>query len=104
VRGTYLTVKITDRSTHTADKELAKRFLRKWKAEIEKGCFTTPNGQTFKDATINYIAATGNSRFLDKLINNICKYLIRAITQKFIDDTAITLYPTSTPATGNRQV
>jgi len=103
VRGTYFGVYV-DRSTKTAVKAQAAKFLTLWKEEIETGKFQRPSEPTFLDAAVNYMAATGQERFLEPIVEHFGKTPLRLITQQTIDDLAIRLYPKATPATRNRQV
>ncbi|APX70737.1 tyrosine-type recombinase/integrase [Brucella sp. 10RB9210] len=103
VRGTHFGFTM-DRSTKTADKATAAKLLKKWKEEIEAGIFRKPGEPTFTDAVTDYIAATGNERFIEPIVERIGHYRLVDINQQLIDATAIALYPTASPATRNRQV
>lgn len=103
VRGTHLGIAM-DRSTKAIERETARAVLRKWKDEIERGCFAVAGEPTFVDAATDYIAATGKERFVRRLTEHFGFTPLREITQKAIDDAAITLYPHAQPATRNRHV
>lgn len=103
VRGTHLGVKL-DRSTKTPSRATAAAILRKWKDEIERGVLARPGEPTFLDAAVKYMAATGNERFLQPIVDRIGSLPLRSITQVAIDDLALELYPNVTAATRNRQV
>ena len=103
VRGWYLGVCL-ERSCKTPDRDKARKFLLKWKEEIERGCFAPPQEPRFIAAVASYISATGNQRFLKPLTNHLGDIPLREITQKTIDDTALALYPNATAATRNRHV
>jgi integrase len=70
----------------------------------KRGCFAKPGEPTFVDAAAEYIAATGNERFIKKLAEHFGFTFLRKIKQKEIDEAAIVLYPTATAATRNRQI
>jgi integrase len=103
VRGTYLGVYV-DRSTKTADKSQAAKFLTLWREEIQRGAFQRPGEKTFLDAAVAYMAAHADHRYLEKLVEHFGKKPVRAITQADINDASIKLYPKGSPATRNRQV
>jgi integrase len=102
VRGTHLGVAL-DRSTKTAERATAARFLKLWKDEIERGALARPGEPTFFDAAVNYMEQTGNERFVYPLIDHFGKRPLREITQQAIDEAAMRLYPKAQPATRNRQ-
>lgn len=103
VRGTHLGVAIF-RSTKTGDRATAERFRKLWRDEIERGALAAPGEPTFFDAAVNYMAATGQTRFVGRLVDHFGKVPLREIGQQSIDEAAITLYPLAAPATRNRQV
>ena len=103
VRGTYLG-QYVDRSTKTAVRTQAAKFLTLWKEEIERGAFARPGEPTFMDAAVNYMAATDNERFMQPLIDHFGNTKLKDVTQQQIDAAAIKLYPQASPATRNRQV
>ncbi|MDE2106768.1 MAG: site-specific integrase [Patescibacteria group bacterium] len=103
VRGTYLGVYV-DRSTKTAERAKALQFLRKWKEDIERGTLSRPGEPTFLDAAVNYMAATGNEKFVRRVIERFGQKPLREIDQSAVDHAAIALYPKATAATRNRQV
>lgn len=97
--GTYL-----DRSTKTAERATAARFLKAWREDIERGALARPGEPTFLDAAVSYIAATGNEAFLQPATEHLGRKTLREINQQVIDEAAIALYPTATPQTRNRQL
>jgi len=103
VRGTHLGTYV-DRSTKATERATAARFLVKWREEIERGALSRPGEPTFLDAAVNYMAATGNDRFLPPVLEHFGKTPLREINQQSIDLAAIKLYPKATAATRNRQV
>ncbi len=102
VRGTHLGVTL-DRSTKSSERATAARFLRAWKEDIERGALARPGEPTFFDAAVNYMAQTGNERFVGPLVDHFGKMALSQITQPAIDEAALKLYPTGSPATRNRQ-
>lgn len=101
VRGHHLGTYV-DRSTKTADKATAARFLKTWREDIERGALTRPGEPTFLDATVNYIAHRGNDEFLEPIIEELGDRPLRLIDQRVIDEAAVKLYPHGKPATRNR--
>jgi len=102
VRGTHLGIHL-DRSTKSRNGGQAAALLRKWRADIERGALTRPGEPTFFDAAVNYMAQTGNDRFVKPVLEYIGKRPLVQVTQQLIDEAAVALYPTGTPATRNRQ-
>lgn len=115
VRGTYLRVYV-DRSTGSPNKEIATRFLNKWKREIERGEFSpaAETGPTFLSAALAYIKAGGEARFVGEydpktklwsgLIGHFSDTPLGDIGQEAIDEAASVLHPAGSAATKNRQV
>lgn len=103
VRGHHLGAYL-DRSTKTADRATAARFLKAWKEDLERGALARPGEPTFLDAAVNYIAATGNDAFLQPVTEHLGRRPLREINQQVIDQAAIALYPTASPQTRNRQL
>lgn len=105
VRGTYLGIYI-NRSTKTADRATAKKVLKQFEKDIERGRFTeeVKKGPTFTTAAARYVRDGHEGRFLDRIAAYFGDTPIDQIDQEKIDDAAHALYPTSTNATRNRQV
>lgn len=103
VRGTHVGVYL-DKSTKTASRKLAARFLVQWREQAERDCLARPGEPTFEDAVVNYLAAHGEDRFLEPVAERLGAKLLREIDQRAIDELAIALYPGKTAATRNRQV
>lgn len=101
VRGTHHGTYV-DRSTKTADKAAAARFLKAWRDDIERGALSRPGEPTFLDAVVNYIAHSGHDEFLEPITEKLGAKPLRQIDQRLLDETAIVLYPAGTPATRNR--
>lgn len=103
IRGTHLGVHV-DRSTKTASRTQALKVLAAVKDEIERGLFAKPGEPTFLSAAVDYMAATGNERFVAPLVDHFGQKLLRLVDQRAIDEAAIKLYPVASAATRNRQV
>lgn len=103
VRGTHLGVYL-DRSAKTADRNIARKLLVKWREEIERGELSARPEMTFAAAALSYTRAGGETRFLKKIVDYFGpNALVRDISQAALDEAAHTLYPDATPATRNRQ-
>jgi integrase len=103
VRGSHLGIAV-NRSTKARDRDTAKLVRRAIKAEIECGAFATKGAPTFVTAAAEYMAATGQDRFIDPLTDHFGHKTLPEITQQAIDQAALALYPEGTAATRNRQV
>ncbi len=102
-RGKHYGVRVNNSTKARTEKD-AKRVVKKWEREIERGHFAEPNAPTFASAAADYMTAGGDARFLLPLINHFLELPLKAIDQAAIDQAAIALYPGATPATRNRQV
>lgn len=113
-RGTYLGV-FVDKSTRTDRPAIAKRIIKKWESEIERGVFDARReGETFMSAAVRYMEAGGDRRFVAKLIAHFGEKPLRPDLardetleqhwQREIDNAAAVLYPKASTATRNRQV
>jgi integrase len=102
-RGTYLG-RYVDRSTKAITESLAKKIIRKWEREIERGEFAEPNEPTFASALISYLNAGGDPRPTGKLLEYFKTRPLREIDGDAIDACAMSLFPTQSPATRNREV
>jgi integrase len=103
VRGTYLRTYV-ERSTKATDRTTAAKVLKLWKDEIERGIFVQGGEVTFLDAAVNYMAETGNERFVQQVVDHFGKTPISQIDQQAIDQAAVKIYPEGSPQTRNRQV
>lgn len=103
VRGTHLGV-FVDRSTKLTDRRKAEKLRQKWKAEIERGEFAQRGSPTFLSASVGYLKAGGDGRFLGPIIDHFGETPLARIDQEAIDDAAAKLYPNVAPATRNRQL
>lgn len=103
IRGTHLRAKV-DQTAGTHDVKLARKELKRVKEEIECGRFSKGGEPDFLTATISYVAAGGEKRFIDPLKDHFGETLLSAIDQARIDSAATAIYPEATPATRNRQV
>jgi integrase len=103
VRGVYLGIRV-DRSAGTGDRKVAAKVLAKIKDDIERGSFAQPGAVTFASGALLYMKGGGERRFLPPLLLRFGETPLTAIDQKTVDEAAVALYPTATPATRNRQV
>ena len=103
VRGTHHGVYV-ERSTKATERVTASRVLRAIKEDIESGLITHRGEPTFLDATVLWMAHTGNEAGLQKLVERLGHRPISSIKQADIDKLAIELHPNNTPATRNRWV
>lgn len=101
-RGTYLG-EFVNRSTRADRPQTAKRVIKEWEREIERGRFDH-KGQTFISAAVAYLKAGGDKRPIAKLIAHFGEKPLVDIDQGTIDATAIELFPDHTNATRNREV
>jgi integrase len=103
--GTHLGVSVRE-STRTNDWGQAKVILAKKLKDIFDGHIAGPQPATthFIEAVEKYLAAGGEQRFMQPLIDNIGRVPLAKINQVFVDDLAPKLYPTSQPASLNRMV
>jgi integrase len=102
-RGTYLGV-FVNRSTRASRPALAKRVIKDWENEIERGRFTTKKGPTFMSTAVSYIKGGGEKRPLAKLIAYFDEKRLEEIDQNAIDVAAAELFPSHSNATRNREV
>lgn len=105
VRGTEFG-EYLNRSTKTASKREAQRFLAAWRDEAQRRSLSGPVREvtTFASAALAYIQANGETRFLRPLVEHFGEKPLADIDQGAIDGSAVTLYPAATSATRNRQV
>ena len=103
IRGTHMGVSV-DRSAGTGERKVAAKILAKLKDEIERGAYSTPGAITFASAAALYMRSGGEARFLEPLLLHFGETPLAAIDQRSIDEAAVSLYPTASPATRNRQV
>ena len=103
VCGTYLGVRV-DRSTKTSKRAIAAKILHKIEREIECGSFSVKGELTFAAAAASYMKAGGERTYLRKLLEHFGDKPLSQIDQNATDAAAVTLYPSATAATRNRQV
>lgn len=106
VRGTYLGVRI-NRTTKAADRATAKKRLKQFEKEIERGHFAEPviKKPTFGEAALRYLRENEmKAGYLDVLVARLHDTPLDQFNQAFIDDVAFELYPIKSNATRNRQV
>ena len=102
-RGTYLGI-FVNRSTRALRPAIAKRVIKEWELDIERGRFETKGGPTFMSAAVAYMKAGGDRRPIAKLIAHFGDKLLADIRQTEIDAAAAILFPTHSAATRNREV
>lgn len=112
-RGTYLGT-FVNKSTGASRPALAKRVIKKWESEIERGVFSIGQGESFVSAAVRYMEAGGDRAHVAKLIAHFKDHTLRPALsrdetleqywQREIDHAAAILYPAASAATRNRQV
>jgi integrase len=102
-RGKHLG-RYVDRSTKALTKPLARKVIKQWEREIERGEFSTPGEPTFASAVVGYLNAGGDPRPTGKLLEYFKTTPLRQIDRIAIDACALALFPTQSPATRNREV
>lgn len=103
IRGTYYGQRV-DCTTGTADREKARKFLKRVKDDIERGAYTPAGSITFARAATSYINAGGEHTYISKLAEYFGVTPAVLIDQEAIDAAAVALYPKASNATRNRQV
>jgi hypothetical protein len=73
IRGTYLGIRL-DHSTGTGDASAARRPLKTWRRQAERGEFRVDKGPedrplSFVNAATAYMRAGGDGKFLLRIIN-----------------------------------
>lgn len=66
-RGTYLGV-FVNRSTQADRPQIAKRVIKQWEIEIERGRFAKDKGPTFLSAAVSYMQTGGERTYVARLI------------------------------------
>lgn len=102
-RGKHLG-RYVDRSTKARTKPLARKVIRQWEREIERGEFATPGEPTFASALVGYLNNGGDPRPTGRLLEHFKATPLLQINQAAIDACALALFPDHTPATRNREV
>jgi integrase len=108
VRGKYLGIALDD-STGATEERAAKRILKTWKQQAERGEFrqqsdAEPAPATFLSAAVAYMQATGQTQYVEDILNEWGARPLADIDQIAIDTLATTLYPGAPASTKNRQV
>ena len=91
-RGTYLG-QFVNRSTQADRPQTAKRVIKEWESEIERGRFATDKGPTFLSAAVSYMQAGGERTYVAKLIEYFGEMPLSEIDQPTVDRAAVVLYP-----------
>lgn len=105
VRGKYLGIRL-DHSTGTADERAARRILKTWREQAERGEFSKadqPKPATFLSAAIAYMRAGGSRQYIRPILDKWGEKPLSDIDQIAIDTLAEELYPGAPPTTKNRQ-
>lgn len=102
-RGTHLG-QFVNRSTQALRPALAKRVIKGWEGDIERGRFAKAVGPNFTTAANAYMKAGGDERPIAKLIAHFGETDLSAIGQGEVDAAAIELFPAHSAATRNREV
>src|SRR6476661_5804505 len=105
VRGTYLGV-FVERSTKTSERRQAKKILKAWAEQIERGEYGKPAAvadqakeeMTFAGAAIAYMNAGGERRFLKQAIKELGRVALSKLDQAEIDGAAVRAFPNGTAA------
>ena len=107
IRGTYLRVYV-DRSCGTDREAVARKIMRDLASKIECGEYPEkpqkPAGFTFLSAAVAYMKAGGERENMARLINYFGETPVDEIDQNRVNQAAIEILPTATPATRNRKV
>lgn len=104
MRGTVRGVTV-DESTRLVDKEAAEALRAKREWELTQGAvFGRRATATFIEAAVKYMKRGGETRFLERISNEIGRKRLSEINQDLIDTTARKLYPNRSNSTLNRQV
>lgn len=102
-RGTHLGVFVNS-STKADRAPIAKRVIKQWEHDIERGRFATDKGLTFLSASVSYMQAGGERTYVARLIEYFGEKPLSEIDQAAVDCAAVTLYPQASNATRNRSV
>jgi hypothetical protein len=109
VRGKYCGIRL-DNSTGAGEERAAKRIIATWRQQAERGEFRLeqPKSEggppTFARASIAYMKAGGEGKFLEPILTAWPAKLLDDIDQIAIDALAAELYPNAPASTRNRQV
>ena len=112
VRGTYINTYI-DRSTKVDQRAQAKKILKQWREQIERGDYefrrtplTEPSEPieeiTFAGAAVAYMNAGGERRFLGPAVDELGTKPVSQIDQAEIDAAAVRAFPKGSAAYRNR--
>jgi len=102
-RGSHIGV-FVNRSTKADRATLARRVIKQWEREIERGEFADKVRATFLSAAVSYMQAGGENTYIAKLIDHFGEKPLTEIDQAMIDGAATELYPLASAATRNRSV
>src|SRR5262249_50821077 len=102
-RGTHLGV-FVNRSTKADRVPIAKRVIKQWEHDIERGRFTTDKGLTFLSASVSYMQAGGERNYVARLLEYFGEKALGEIDQTAVDFAGVTLFSQASNATRNRSV
>jgi integrase len=108
IRGKYLGIALDD-STGATEERAARRIIKTWREQAERGEFrkkpsTEPAPATFLSAAVAYMQAGGERQYVQPILAKSGETALVDIDQITIDTLATELYPDATAATRNRQV
>ena len=106
-RGKHLGVLVNERSTKASNRADAKKIIRQWERDIERGVFAQrgePTRPTFASAALAYMQAGGERRYVADLLHHFKETPLDDIDQAAIDNAAATLMPDAAAPTRNRQI
>lgn len=101
--GTFDGERIRD-SLGTRDRKEADEKLAIYQAELfKRSAYGEEAVRLFEDAAVSYMRQGGEARFLPKILKHFKNRKIATIKPGEVRDMALTLYPSASPATRNRQ-
>jgi integrase len=108
IRGKYLGIALDD-STGATEERAARRILKTWREQAERGEFrkkpiAEPAPANFLSAAVAYMQAGGERQYIRPILDKWGERPLADIDQIAIDALAAELYPSATAATRNRQI
>ncbi|QBR38328.1 site-specific integrase [Leisingera sp. NJS201] len=104
IRGTVAGIHV-DRSTQTSNRKAADAIRIRTEAQIlQRAALGKKATATFEEATVNYLMADGEERFLEPLLRHFAGKKLSEIDNAAINTAAKKLYPNASSATINRQL
>jgi integrase len=103
IRGTVRRIRVEE-SSGTSDKRVAEEIRAKREAEIlAESVYGRRATATFAEASLSYLEAGGDKKFLEPVIKHFGTIPLTKIDQDAIDRGALKLYPLVSASTRNRQ-